>query len=434
MVAVRHRQLKHGSKVVVVPGVAAGVGVRASQVSVAVLEEKRTSETSAMTSCAEWMRKGNERRSIIVGGDGTTARVITSASAVSSDSAVPKSTLRIMESHRAPLFLRLLPNALRGHAETVLPAFFRTGPNVLYRRECLIVPDGGCITLDWPVDVTDSESQPLAIILPGLAGGSSDAYVRSFVVSAAKAGFTPVVFNARGCADSPVTTPQFYSASYTGDARLVVRTLRERFGQRKKIFAAGWSLGANILVNYLAEEGNASTLTSAASIGNPFNLTMCSSNLAQPGIYRVYDTKLASSLRKIFSKHIALFRDDRTIDMDLATRAQTVRDFDEAITAPSFGHKNADAYYANSCSANVIHKVDTRLLCIQAANDPISLEAAIPFDDIEENPRTDLILTEGGGHIGWLCSESGGWLGMEGTLIDRLVLDHWKQILEAKDE
>ena len=185
-----------------------------------------------------------------------------------------------------------------------------------------MIPDSGCVALDWlhdsneqtyktKVDRLDEKerckveesvkSKPIVVMLPGLAGGSNDAYVRHFVLSAAKKGFTPVVFNARGCAESPVTTPKFYSASYTGDLRFVINTLRLRFPD-SMLFAVGWSLGANILINYLAEEGDKCCVTAAASIGNPFNLEMCSKNLERPGIYKIYDGKLAQSLRTIFNR------------------------------------------------------------------------------------------------------------------------------------
>jgi len=259
----------------------------------------------------------------------------------------------------------------------------------------------------------------------------AQAYIRQFVRSAAIGGFEPVVFNSRGCADSPVTSPKFYSASYTGDIRFVVNELRARFPNRK-MYAAGWSLGANILVNYLAEEGDGCTLASAASIGNPFDLVLCSQNLERPGLYRLYDSKLAANLRRIFNRHVALFRgmdkSNSGLDVELATRARTVREFDEAITAPSFGHRDADAYYRSAGSAQVIHKVRTQLLCVQASDDPISLLEAIPTEAIGANDRCALIVTDGGGHIGWACGGTGGsLLGMESQLIDRIVLDFWKQ-------
>lgn len=43
---------------------------------------------------------------------------------------------------------------------------------------------------------------------PGLTGGSGDSYVRHMLVRARSKGWRVVVFNSRGCGDSPVTTPQ----------------------------------------------------------------------------------------------------------------------------------------------------------------------------------------------------------------------------------
>jgi predicted alpha/beta-fold hydrolase len=45
-------------------------------------------------------------------------------------------------------------------------------------------------------------------VQPGLTGGSGDSYVRHMLVRARSKGWRVVVFNSRGCGDSPVTTPQ----------------------------------------------------------------------------------------------------------------------------------------------------------------------------------------------------------------------------------
>ena len=59
----------------------------------------------------------------------------------------------------------------------------------------------------------------MLILFPGLTGGSGDSYVQHAVQAARAIGIRAAVFNSRGTADSPVLTPQFYSASFTGDAR-----------------------------------------------------------------------------------------------------------------------------------------------------------------------------------------------------------------------
>lgn len=135
-----------------------------------------------------------------------------------------------------------------------------------YRREILSTPDGGSIALDWEAGDAASApstsaphpaaadgtsngtskgaasasangtsnstsrsaaiggdslpaSSPVLILLPGLTGGSHDSYVAFAAQRARECGIRAVVFNSRGTADSPVTSPQFYSASYTGDMR-----------------------------------------------------------------------------------------------------------------------------------------------------------------------------------------------------------------------
>jgi hypothetical protein len=110
-----------------------------------------------------------------------------------------------------------------GHVETIVAAKSRSKPPVDYQRECLLRPDGGCVSLDWEhLDAQHHalpDDAPVLILLPGLTGGSGDSYVRHAVLQARESGIRAVVFNSRGTADSPVTSTQFYSASFTGDMR-----------------------------------------------------------------------------------------------------------------------------------------------------------------------------------------------------------------------
>jgi len=51
-------------------------------------------------------------------------------------------------------------------------------------------------------------------------------------------GWRVVVFNSRGCAESPVTTPKFYSASFTGDLRQVIDHVLCHYPQ-SNVYAVG---------------------------------------------------------------------------------------------------------------------------------------------------------------------------------------------------
>eukprot|EP00887_Chlorella_sp_A99_P007801 scaffold20.g7801.t1 len=262
------------------------------------------------------------------------------------------------------------------------------------------------------------DDAPVLILLPGLTGGSEDSYVQHAVVHARETGFRAIVFNSRGTSESPVTTAQFYSASFTGDLRNVVAHVGARY-PRSLLLAAGWSLGANILTRYL--ELPQGTLREV--LGGGFN--------------RVYDANLARALRRIYAQHHALFeaaadagakptiptptrarglaaRWRAAFQADLALRARSIREFDDAITRIAFDWPSVDAYYEGSSSSLVVPDIRIPLLVIQAEDDPIAPKEAIPFDALRANPNCLLCLTPTGGHLGW-CSGPDGPTGAPWT-------------------
>lgn len=44
---------------------------------------------------------------------------------------------------------------------------------------------------------------------------------------------------------------------------------------------------------------------------------------------------------------------------------------------------------------------------MQAADDPIAPEAAIPYKQIKENEKCMLVVTPAGGHLGWVSGPGG---------------------------
>lgn len=312
---------------------------------------------------------------------------------------------------------RLLCN---GHVETIFAAWTRKKPHLLFDREIVHMPDGGCVTLDTedlPPEKRLPDDAPVLILLPGLTGGSEDSYVQHAVVHARETGFRAIVFNSRGTSESPVTTAQFYSASFTGDLRNVVAHVGARY-PRSLLLAAGWSLGANILTRYLGEEGEATPVSAAVAMCNPFNLPLSDKNFHK-GFNRVYDANLARALRRIYAQHHALFEaaadaGAKPFQADLALRARSIREFDDAITRIAFDWPSVDAYYEGSSSSLVVPDIRIPLLVIQAEDDPIAPKEAIPFDALRANPNCLLCLTPTGGHLGW-CSGPDGPTGAPWT-------------------
>jgi len=335
----------------------------------------------------------------------------------------------LQEKYAPPLFLS------GGHIETIFAALYRRDPKPEYRRELLTTEDGGTVALDWldcPQTRALPEDAPALILVPGLGGASSCATLAYMAMAAAARGMRTLVFNCRGTGDAPVTTAQFYSASYTDDMRAVVQHVQKEL-PGAPLLAAGWSLGANILTCYLGEEGRKAPLAAAASLANPFNLTISTRSI-EKGFNKVYDRRLGSSLVKILEANVEMFKQDdhggRT-DWQKGLAAKTIREFDEAITVGTFGWDSVEEYYAGSSSCRHIPRVRVPLLCIQAWNDPIAPASAIPKDAIKQNPNCMLVTTKAGGHLGWM----GGPGGIRGEpWTHRGVLEYFLAVLEKQEQ
>lgn len=92
------------------------------------------------------------------------------------------------------------------------------------------------------------DHRPMLVTLHGLTGGSQEAYLRHLLVALHADGWEACVLNARGCAQSKITSDLFFNARATWDIRQFVQWLREKFPNRP-LFAIGYSLGACILIN-----------------------------------------------------------------------------------------------------------------------------------------------------------------------------------------
>jgi len=197
------------------------------------------------------------------------------------------------------------PWMTNGHVQTVFTSVsnaLAAFPEVRYVREEVLLPDGGCITLDWNEGPWEPTT-PTLVLLHGLTGGSQEGYIKSTVDAAMRSGVRSVVFNARGCAGSRLRTSQIFCAAYTDDLRHALAKIRAAVPD-SPLVAAGFSLGSNILVKYLGEEGDRTPLLGAVSLGNPFDLMCAMRRLEEDWLHDLlYNRTLAGNLKRFYSKY-----------------------------------------------------------------------------------------------------------------------------------
>eukprot|EP00760_Papus_ankaliazontas_P025582 PhM_4_TR279/c0_g1_i1/m.55718 len=310
---------------------------------------------------------------------------------------------------RPPLF-RTSQTVSNRHTNTIYGAM-RTCPEMPYKREMFESPlDGGVIALD----VCESNSPPLgtALILPGLASHSRSPYIAFFVREMCSRGWRCVVLNARGTGDTPLTTPQMFCAAWTRDVRDVATHVRDKYHESsaKLFIGVGFSLGANVLVKYLGEEGAATPLQAGVSICNPWDLVSSDRHMTtDPIAKRVFSNNLVQGLHEYVKRHEKILRQhhgDEHIDRVPLTR--TVHDFDEQYTSRYFGYRDAHHYYSDASSFFFLRRVEVPLFIMDATDDPIVGPVkpdGVWQEAVDANPRVCRVLVEGGGHIGFVDNE-----------------------------
>jgi hypothetical protein len=165
---------------------------------------------------------------------------------------------------------------------------------------------------------------------------------------------------------------------------------------------AGFSLGGNLVLRWLAESTPTSSAVSRAmAINPPVDLARSTANIA-------------ATARGLYDRHFArlLYRQVQgsrqwRADSPLAQAARPPRrliDFDELFTAPLSGFRNAAHYYASASAAPVISAIQVPTLILSARNDPL-----IPPEmllDLRRPALVQLHIEMDGGHLGYIGRES----------------------------
>ncbi|KAH9692169.1 AB hydrolase-1 domain-containing protein [Citrus sinensis] len=308
------------------------------------------------------------------------------------------------------------------HIQTAFLHFFGRPPCFSYRRQLFRLSDGGMIALDWlmgstagPGDVfhannfiSKDDTTPIAIVIPGLTSDSAASYIRHLVFNTAKRGWNVVVSNHRGLGGVSITSDCFYNAGWTEDAREVIGYLHHEY-PKAPLFAIGTSIGANILVKYLGEEGEKTPVAGAAAICSPWDLLIGDRFIGRRLIQKLYDRALTIGLQDYAQLHEPRY--SRLANWEGIKKSRSIRDFDSHATCLVGKFETVDTYYRNCSSSTYVGNVSIPLLCISSLDDPVCTVEAIPWDECRANKNVVLATTWHGGHLAFFegLTAAGMW-------------------------
>lgn len=286
------------------------------------------------------------------------------------------------------------------HAQTVFASKFRHMPELEIEPEQIELDDGDFLDLSWlPGRDAGPADRPVVIVLHGLNGSLESKYARGLLQQVQMRGARGVLMHFRG-ASRPNRLPRTYHSGDTTDFADVVERIRARYPQ-SPIAAVGYSLGGNVLIKYLGEQGRRSPLSCAVAVSVPYDLKTCA-HAVQHGVKRVYQAHLINGLREMIEAKAQTVEYPVPLPDDL----DALRDFpsfDNAVTAPLNGFRDADDYYQQASSGPYLARVETPTLVIHARDDPFMTPDIVPSEEqISDYVRMEL--SEHGGHVGFVSS------------------------------
>jgi predicted alpha/beta-fold hydrolase len=299
---------------------------------------------------------------------------------------------------------RAPPWGTNPHVQTLAGKFLRPEPALPVRRERWITPDGDFLDVDFLPDT----GGPVVLVLHGLEGHTRRAYVLNTFRILQEAGMDPVGLNFRSCSGEPNRRARAYHSGETGDLGFVLSRLAERFPGRK-LGVVGFSLGGNVLLKYLGERSPEHAPADApgplphgaVAVSVPYDLAAGADLLARTAMGRIYNRYFLNSLRQKAREKSHLLSD--RVDLAALGRARTLRQFDDLLTAPVHGFEDASHYYAASSSNQYLALIRTPTLLLHAADDPFLPRDCIPWQVMSANPALHAVVTERGGHVGFVA-------------------------------
>lgn len=266
------------------------------------------------------------------------------------------------------------------------------------------LPDGDFLRL-WFAD--GDPAAPTVLLLHGLEGSRRSGYVAQVLAQAARARCNFVVLEFRSCGGELNRLLRSYHSGETSDLGFVVSLLCARHPARP-LFVVGFSLGGNVLLKWLGEQGQRvpPQLRAAAAVSTPFDLEVAARHC--DARYRGLIAR--HFLRTLIPKALVKARAfPGVLDPRAVARCRTFAAFDDLVTAPLHGFRDAEHYWRSQSSAQFLPAIRTPTLLVNAEDDPLVPAKVLPRDAVAASPWLLAQFPAHGGHCAFVHGGGPWW-------------------------
>ncbi|MEH2326037.1 MAG: alpha/beta fold hydrolase [Nostoc sp.] len=230
-------------------------------------------------------------------------------------------------------------------------------------------------------------------------------------------GYAVVLFDWRAHGKTAVLSPTLTSDGlYEGEDFVRIAAAAKAMGCPAKFWFTGYSLGGQLALwavkvagEVIREDGDLGL--EDGDIGG--GMVICPSLDSQRSLSylvtkpfgRYLEAGIAQNLKKLAWRiHDA---HPGSLDPAAIERANSIWGFDNELVIKRLGFSSVEAYYQASSALQILPQISKPTLILYAADDPLFDPAIIPElkEACDRNPVIDLLLTQYGGHVGYLSSK-----------------------------
>lgn len=254
------------------------------------------------------------------------------------------------------------------------------------------------------------------VLLHGLEGGGDAGYCISNAWHALERGFVVHRFHMRTCGGTEHLCKTLYHAGLTSDLREFLRQNAQE-GRELPVILIGYSLGGNVGLKLAGELGDTTLIAGVCAISTPIDLGACAHRMRDADNI-IYERRFVKRMKK---RVLATGR----IPAETLLPLQSIFDIDEYVTAPSFGFRNAEHYYETQSAKVFLPQIRVPAMIVQSKDDTFIPFGIFSNPAIAANPAIRLVVTDHGGHLGFLASK-----GQRFWMVD-VAMDFAEQVVRS---
>ncbi|MEC7210752.1 MAG: alpha/beta fold hydrolase [Pseudomonadota bacterium] len=245
-------------------------------------------------------------------------------------------------------------------------------------------------------------SKGCVIAVHGLNGCMDAQHIWWLTPDILAAGYSLLRVNMRGAGPARLLAKGTYNACAGADL-LPFITAAADHDPGVPLFMMAHSLGGTAALNMALDfPDEAARLRGLVTIGTPLDMTATARRFSRPR-NRLYVRYMLAGLKQIAEGAPGISNET----LAAAFSARSVREFDDRVTAPMAGHRNAAAYYRASSVHERMRQIGIPVLVLHGSNDPWVPSKTCLKLPVADDPLAgvSVVVTRGGGHVGFHDSQ-----------------------------